>query len=85
MYKFAVYAEGLLSSGVRQREYVPSREELKKLMFLKDMPAVVSCYGGGSCKIAISPTLTAGTAVARYAVMQYNLLSESPFILPSHY
>ena len=41
MYKFAVYAEGLLSSGVKQREYVPSREELKKLMFLKDMPASI--------------------------------------------
>ena len=45
MYKFAVYAEGLLTSGVKQREYVPSREELKKLLFLKDMPASISCYG----------------------------------------
>ncbi|XP_063693837.1 unconventional myosin-X-like isoform X2 [Bolinopsis microptera] len=65
MYKFAVYAEGLLSSGVKQREYVPSREELKKLMFLKDMPASISCYGGWNCKIAVTPTLTARVAVAR--------------------
>ena len=65
MYKFAVYAEGLLSSGVKQREYVPSREELKKLLFLKDMPASISCYGGWNCKIAVTPTLTARVAVAR--------------------
>ncbi|KAL5247554.1 hypothetical protein ACHWQZ_G019434 [Mnemiopsis leidyi] len=65
MYKFAVYAEGLLTSGVKQREYVPSREELKKLLFLKDMPASISCYGGWNCKIAVTPTLTARVAVAR--------------------
>ena len=51
--------------GVKQREFVPSREELKKLMFLKDMPASISCYGGWNCKIAVTPTLTARVAVAR--------------------
>ena len=65
MYKFAVYAEGLLTSGIRQREFVPSREELKKIMFLKDMPASISCYGGLNCKIAVTPTLSARAAVAR--------------------
>ena len=65
MYKFAVYAEGLLTSGIRQREFVPSREELKKIMFLKDMPASIGCYGGLNCKIAVNPTLSARAAVAR--------------------
>ncbi len=34
-------------------------------MFLKDMPASISCYGGWNCKIAVTATLTARVAVAR--------------------
>lgn len=44
----------------KNREFVPSQEEIMALLTRQEMTTTVYCHGGGSCKISINSHTTAG-------------------------
>uniref|UniRef100_A0A4W3J5L3 Unconventional myosin-X-like n=1 Tax=Callorhinchus milii TaxID=7868 RepID=A0A4W3J5L3_CALMI len=59
MEKFASFIGESLKK-TKQREFVPSQEEILALVTRQEMVTTVYCHGGGSCKITINSHTTAG-------------------------
>uniref|UniRef100_A0A8D0DDM7 Myosin X, like 1 n=1 Tax=Sander lucioperca TaxID=283035 RepID=A0A8D0DDM7_SANLU len=49
----------------KNREFVPSQEEIVALLTRQEMTTTVYCHGGGSCKISINSHTTAGEVVEK--------------------
>uniref|UniRef100_A0A8C3G8P5 Myosin X, like 1 n=1 Tax=Cyclopterus lumpus TaxID=8103 RepID=A0A8C3G8P5_CYCLU len=49
----------------KNREFVPSQEEIMALLTRQEMTTTVYCHGGGSCKISINSHTTAGEVVEK--------------------
>ncbi|TNN84477.1 Unconventional myosin-X [Liparis tanakae] len=49
----------------KNREFVPSQEEIIALLTRQEMTTTVYCHGGGSCKISINSHTTAGEVVEK--------------------
>ncbi|XP_065839578.1 unconventional myosin-X-like [Oscarella lobularis] len=52
----------------RPRDYPPSREEIIACLGRRELTAVVHCFGGGTCKISINSSTTAGEVVHKLSL-----------------
>lgn len=59
MEKYALFIYESLKK-TKNREFVPSRDEIEALIHRQEMTSTVYCHGGGSCKITINSHTTAG-------------------------